>query len=145
MAQTDIRPIVRQASRGAGAGDAHLVQAGPLGREQIPALCQGLRDAGFWVGVIDAGTLGGRGALLTALAEAFRFPGYFGHNWDAVIDCLSDMSWVAAGRWCCVLVQADALRAADARLFETFLQACDSVARRLKGRPGTGDFRLILC
>lgn len=31
-----------------------------------------------------------REALFDALAEALSFPEYFGRNWDAVADCLSD-------------------------------------------------------
>lgn len=32
--------------------------------------------------------------LLATLAEAGRFPGYFGRNWDALQDCLRDLSWI---------------------------------------------------
>ena len=36
---------------------------------------------------------GDRDALLDALAVALGFPDWFGHNWDALADCLGDMSW----------------------------------------------------
>lgn len=32
-----------------------------------------------------------RHSLLAALAENLRFPGYFGMNWDAMVDCLCDI------------------------------------------------------
>ncbi len=32
--------------------------------------------------------------LLAILAEAGRFPDYFGSNWDALQDCLRDLSWI---------------------------------------------------
>lgn len=33
--------------------------------------------------------------LLSALASAGCFPGHFGGNWDALEDCLRDLSWIS--------------------------------------------------
>lgn len=35
--------------------------------------------------------------LLRMLAQQFQFPAYFGHNWDALEECLRDLSWLPAG------------------------------------------------
>ena len=35
------------------------------------------------------------GDALRAIAKALRFPDWFGGNWDALEDCLSDLSWRA--------------------------------------------------
>lgn len=32
--------------------------------------------------------------LLEAFYEKFKFPEYFGFNWDALFDCLRDLSWI---------------------------------------------------
>jgi hypothetical protein len=41
-----------------------------------------------------------KGTLLAQLAEAGRFPDYFGHNWDALAECLCDLSWLPEGPVC---------------------------------------------
>ncbi|NCS65498.1 MAG: barnase inhibitor [Hydrogenophilales bacterium CG03_land_8_20_14_0_80_62_28] len=37
--------------------------------------------------------LAGKSALLKTLAKALAFPDWFGRNWDALADCLTDLSW----------------------------------------------------
>ena len=37
-----------------------------------------------------------KAALLEALSSALAFPSWFGGNWDALEDCLTDLSWHAA-------------------------------------------------
>lgn len=32
--------------------------------------------------------------LLRTLSDKLHFPDYFGHNWDALFDCLSDLGWI---------------------------------------------------
>lgn len=34
-----------------------------------------------------------KSALLRNIAGALGFPDWFGHNWDALEDCLADLSW----------------------------------------------------
>lgn len=38
----------------------------------------------------------GKEKLLGVLAGKLRFPGYFGHNWDALDECLRDLSWLGS-------------------------------------------------
>jgi hypothetical protein len=35
----------------------------------------------------------GKEGLLAAIAASLAFPGWFGANWDALEDCLTDLSW----------------------------------------------------
>jgi len=43
---------------------------------------------------IDGGPIEEDRQLFDYLAEALGFPDYFGRNWDAVDECLRDLSWV---------------------------------------------------
>lgn len=52
---------------------------------------EGVREA-----VLPAG-LDGKEALLSELARILEFPGYFGGNWDALDECLRDLSWLPQG------------------------------------------------
>jgi hypothetical protein len=36
-------------------------------------------------------------ALLEALSVALRFPDYFGRNWNALNECICDLSWLPPG------------------------------------------------
>jgi hypothetical protein len=49
---------------------------------------------GRFVAVFPRGVVG-EAAVIAALAEALRFPDYFGFNWNAVDECIADLSWIA--------------------------------------------------
>ena len=51
------------------------------------------RDGETQLARVPAGTHGS-GELLTVLAKELEFPAYFGGNWDALSDCLRDLSWL---------------------------------------------------
>ena len=38
-----------------------------------------------------------KGELLYALSVALHFPDYFGTNWDALDECITDLSWLPPG------------------------------------------------
>ena len=46
---------------------------------------------GYFVAYIDGASIQDKAALMAALAAAFRFPAYFGRNWDALLDCLRSL------------------------------------------------------
>ncbi|MET0191121.1 MAG: barstar family protein [Pseudonocardia sediminis] len=81
------------------------------------------------VGVVDGAP--DRSALLTAIGRELRFPGYYGHNLDALDECLADLSWLPEGPVELVWADADLL-AADPATHETVLAiletAVDSTA-----------------
>jgi hypothetical protein len=57
----------------------------------------------FAVAVLDGAEAATRAGIFRELARALRFPDYFGHNWDAVYDCLTDLNWLSAAGYVLVL------------------------------------------
>lgn len=52
--------------------------------------------AGWHRWVLDTATASDKAGFLTACAAAFALPDWFGHNWDALEECLGDLD-VAPG------------------------------------------------
>ncbi len=48
------------------------------------------RDAGWTVGVVQLGQAATAKAMFKAFQRDLDFPDWFGHNWDALVDALSD-------------------------------------------------------
>jgi RNAse (barnase) inhibitor barstar len=53
--------------------------------------------AGVAVARIDGDAIGDKAAFLGGLASTLHFPPYFGRNWDALADCLTDRAVLPAG------------------------------------------------
>ena len=53
--------------------------------------------AGLVAWRIDIGHVHGKQEFLQKLAKALEFPSWFGGNWDALVDCLTDLSWQPGG------------------------------------------------
>lgn len=87
---------------------------------------------------LDGRRLGDKATLLAEVGRVLDFPDYYGGNWDALEECLSDLSW-HAGPLRLLITHADAL-ADDQRnyLIEIFLQTARAWAA--EGR----DFALYL-
>jgi len=47
-------------------------------------------------------------AFLEVVGQALSFPEWYGRNWDALADCLTDLSWMAADGYVIVLEHSDA-------------------------------------
>ncbi len=52
-----------------------------------------LRGSKLGIARIDLAGAKGKDALLDRIARALEFPSWFGGNWDALEDCLTDLSW----------------------------------------------------
>ncbi|MCL4249041.1 MAG: barstar family protein [Anaerolineae bacterium] len=51
----------------------------------------------FYVAYLDGRTISSKQEFFDQIKQALQFP-YFGNNWDALRDCLGDLSWLPAIR-----------------------------------------------
>jgi RNAse (barnase) inhibitor barstar len=67
------------------------------------------RAAGLEVRPVHGERMPTVAALFTEFAAAWRFPAYFGRNFQALEDCLVDLAWLPAEGYLCVVTHAELL------------------------------------
>jgi len=83
---------------------------------------------------IDLAGAAGKDALIARLAAALEFPEWFGGNWDALEDCLSDLSWFDAGGYVLLFEHAESLPADERGILFDILASAASFWKE-RGRP----------
>lgn len=71
--------------------------------------------------LVDLSKVAGKPALLKSLEKAIHLPDHFGHNWDALADCLEDDEWMDKTGVVILWEGAEAFRKAHHADFETAL------------------------
>ena len=99
-------------------------QAGPheLPLGSLDELHAAARSLGFPLAHVDLAQARDKDDLLAALAIALKLPEWFGHNWDALTDCLCDLSWKPAPGYLIFIEGHDPLRAAHPGDFDTLIE-----------------------
>jgi RNAse (barnase) inhibitor barstar len=67
------------------------------------------------------GRVDNREKLLTALQKALQLPDYFGHNWDALDECLADLNWISQHTVCLVHEKLPGIAERDLRTYLSVL------------------------
>jgi RNAse (barnase) inhibitor barstar len=94
--------------------------------KQLQALA---KRAGFAFFHIDGKNIARKEQLLNHVAIALHFPKDFGHNWDALEECLTDLEWVDAEGYVIYYDHIDGLLASHPDQFETLVEILrDAVA-----------------
>jgi RNAse (barnase) inhibitor barstar len=77
---------------------------------------------GYALRVIKGAKCQTTASLLTEFARALDFPDYFGHNWDALEECLADLEWLPAKGYILLITDAAHVLPDDDEEYETFLE-----------------------
>ncbi len=111
-----------------------LPSADEAGAYSLPAalldtLAQAARELQFLHRRIDLLGCGDKGVALDRIAQALEFPDWFGRNWDALADCLSDLEWLEpADGYVLALDNIQELREASLDDYATLIEVLDDVA-----------------
>lgn len=64
--------------------------------KDLPDIKQSARVYGLAFIYIDLSGIVTKDAFLQVVSRALQFPDYFGMNWDAFEDCITDLSWFSS-------------------------------------------------
>jgi RNAse (barnase) inhibitor barstar len=66
-------------------------------------------ELGITVRVLDAARMRTKSGLFDEFASRLDFPDYFGRNWDALDECLSDLGWLRGVAYAILIERASRL------------------------------------
>lgn len=91
-------------------------------------LIAGAEQNGFNVFRVDLTGSRDKHEMLDAIGKSMHFPEWFGHNWDALLDCLADLGWRPAEGHVVILEHCDGIHGRAEADFVHALQVFDSAA-----------------
>ena len=95
--------------------------------------------AGFLLRTIEGKKCRSASPLFAEFARALSFPEYFGHNWDALEECLADFEWLPAKGYILLITDAHAVLPDDEEEYETLLEVLSDAGEAWsKGQTADG-------
>ncbi|OQW35195.1 MAG: hypothetical protein A4E19_16610 [Nitrospira sp. SG-bin1] len=79
--------------------------------------------------------------LFGEFARALAFPDYFGHNWDALEECLADLEWLPGKGYILLITDTEAVLPDDEEEYETLLEVLDDAGEAWSKGHTTGGQR----
>jgi RNAse (barnase) inhibitor barstar len=86
------------------------------------------KTLGLQIFKLDLTKARGKIGLLDLFAKTLKFPHYFGRNWDALNDCLTDASWIDHKGCVLIFSRADVFAELNEEAFHTVLDVLEGVA-----------------
>lgn len=95
--------------------------------------------AGFLMRTIEGKKCRTSSSLFDEFSRALSFPEYFGHNWDALEECLADFEWLPAKGYILLISDAQAVLPDDEEEYETLLEVLNDAGEAWsKGQTADG-------
>lgn len=91
-------------------------------------IARAARSAKLSIVKVDLRKVQGKREFLARLAKALHCPPDFGMNWDALSDCLRDLSWLNDNGWVVIFLSGQAFAAKDHDDFTTAIDVLQTVA-----------------
>ena len=113
-----------------------------ISRSDADLLCTAAGERGASAAQADLAGCMDKETFLTRIAEALEFPDWFGRNWDAFFDCLTDLSWLPASGYVLVLLNTAEMRRDAPEAFDTARSIMQEAAATWAKRGQT--FRVII-
>ncbi|MEU7577807.1 barstar family protein [Streptomyces sp. NPDC041068] len=66
--------------------------------DPLAPVLEAARGAGWTTVTLSLAGVADKAAFMERCAEVLDLPDWFGRNWDALADCLTDLSWAPAAR-----------------------------------------------
>ena len=104
------------------------IRVGPLTNAAAADLCRKAEHQGWNCAHINLDGCVDKDELLRRIAVALGFPQWFGGNWDALFDCLADLSWRPAAGHLLLLENAELFRREAPEVFDTAVAILQDVA-----------------
>ena len=99
--------------------------------------------AGFALRVLNGKKCSTPAGLFTEFGKVLDFPGYFGHNWDAMEECLADLEWLPAKGYVLLIAEAQAVLADDEDEYETLLEILSDAGEAWSKGQASGGSKAI--
>lgn len=90
-------------------------------RSEITILKDRLSNNDFHVASIEYDASYSELSLIDQIDREFCFPDYFGRNWNAVDECLSDLSWLPSKAFCCFFIGSSQSKKEDKRIYDLLI------------------------
>lgn len=104
------------------------------GKQPINQWIEELSQHGIQVFYLDGRDISTKETFLKKAAEAMKFPGYFGANWDAFDECITDLEWFPAQRYILVYDRHQVFAQADPEQWQILLGILSSAEEYWKTR-----------